>query len=50
MYAVIKTGGKQEKVTEGQRLDVELLGQDVDTEVSFTPILLVDGDTVRRHP
>ncbi len=50
MYAVIKTGGKQEKVTQGQRLDVELLGQDIDTEVSFTPILLVDGDTVIAAP
>ena len=50
MYAVIKTGGKQEKVTEGQRLDVELLGQDVDTEVSFTPILLVDGEDVIATP
>ena len=50
MYAVIKTGGKQEKVTAGQRLDVELLGQDIDTEVSFTPILLVDGDTVIASP
>jgi large subunit ribosomal protein L21 len=50
MYAVIKTGGKQEKVTQGQRLDVELLGQDIDTEVSFTPILLVDGETVVAAP
>ncbi|CAA9239644.1 MAG: LSU ribosomal protein L21p [uncultured Acidimicrobiales bacterium] len=50
MYAVIKTGGKQEKVTQGQRLDVELLGQEVDTEVSFTPILLVDGDRVLAAP
>ena len=50
MYAVIKTGGKQEKVTAGQRLDVELLGQDIDTEVSFTPIRLVDGDTVIAAP
>ena len=50
MYAVIKTGGKQEKVTQGQRLDVELLGQDIDTEVSFTPILLVDGETIVASP
>ncbi len=28
MYAVIRTGGKQARVTEGQRLDVELLGGD----------------------
>ena len=47
MYAVIATGGKQEKVTEGQRLEVELLrGQDEGAEVTFTPILLVDGEDV----
>ncbi|CAN5598420.1 MAG: 50S ribosomal protein L21 [Iamia sp.] len=46
MDAVIKTGGKQYRVTEGQRLEVELLGP-VDTEVELTPILLVDeGDIV----
>src|SRR5918997_1233056 len=50
MYAVIKTGGKQEKVTAGQRLDVELLGQAIDTQGSFPPILLVDGDTVIAAP
>jgi large subunit ribosomal protein L21 len=46
MYAVIRTGGKQEKVAEGQRLDVERLDGDEGAEVSFTPVLLVDGDTV----
>ena len=46
MYAVIRTGGKQERVEQGQRLDVELLGKDEGEEVSFTPVLLVDGDTV----
>jgi large subunit ribosomal protein L21 len=50
MYAVIRTGGKQERVTEGQRLDVELLGKAEGEEVSFTPILLVDGDTVVATP
>ncbi len=46
VYAVIRTGGKQEKVSEGQRLDVELLGKDEGDEVTFAPVLLVDGDTV----
>ena len=46
MYAVIKTGGKQEKVAEGQRVDVELLDGDEGAEVTFTPVMLVDGDTV----
>ncbi len=46
MYAVIRTGGKQSRVIEGQVLDVEKLGVDDGSEVSFTPVLLVDGETV----
>lgn len=46
MYAVIKTGGKQERVAQGERVNVELLGQDEGAEVTFTPVLLVDGETV----
>ena len=49
MYAVINTGGKQSRVAEGDRLDVELLGQD-DGEVTFTPVLLVDGDSILAKP
>ncbi len=43
MYAVIKTGGKQYRVTQGQRLDVERVPGE---EVTFTPVLLVDGENV----
>ena len=43
MYAVIETGGKQYRVEEGQRLDVEKLKGE---EVSLRPVLLVDGDSV----
>ena len=50
MYAVIKTGGKQEKVAEGQRLDVELLGADLGDEVGFDPVLLVDDGQVVAGP
>ena len=50
MYAVIETGGKQERVAEGQTLRVELLGQEEGTEVSFTPVLVVDGETVLATP
>jgi large subunit ribosomal protein L21 len=46
MYAVIATGGKQERVAEGQRLNVELLGAQDGAEVTFTPVLLVDGSDV----
>ncbi len=46
MYAVIKTGGKQYRVTEGQRLDVELLGAEAESEVQLAPVLLIDGDNI----
>jgi large subunit ribosomal protein L21 len=49
MYAVIKTGGKQYRVTEGQTLEVEKLGVS-EGEVNLTPVLLVDGDTVVSAP
>ena len=49
MYAVIKTGGKQYRVEQGQQLQVERLG-DIDSDVELTPILLVDGDTVLSTP
>jgi large subunit ribosomal protein L21 len=50
MYAVIKTGGKQEKVEAGQVLNVEKLGIAVGDEVTLTPVLVVDGDTVLATP
>jgi large subunit ribosomal protein L21 len=46
VYAVIKTGGKQERVEEGQTLAVELLGATEGDEVTFDPVLVVDGETV----
>src|SRR5205085_400887 len=35
---------------EGQRLEVERLGAAVGDDVSFTPLLVVDGDTVLASP
>ncbi|HEX2046748.1 MAG TPA: 50S ribosomal protein L21 [Acidimicrobiales bacterium] len=45
MYAVIKTGGKQYRVSEGQRLEVERVAAD-GGELSFEPLMLVDGRAV----
>ncbi|BDU51024.1 50S ribosomal protein L21 [Haliovirga abyssi] len=44
MYAIIKTGGKQYKVKEGQKLRVEKLPYDVDAEVELTDVLLVSNE------
>ena len=49
MYAVIKTGGKQYRVAEGDRVQVERLGEP-GNEVELTPVLLVDGDTTLATP
>jgi len=46
MYAVIASGGKQEKVTEGQQVELELLKGDEGSDVSLKPVLVVDGDDV----
>ncbi len=46
MYAIIKTGGKQYRVQEGDTVFVEKLAADVDAEVVFDQVLAVinDGD------
>jgi large subunit ribosomal protein L21 len=44
MYAVIKTGGKQYKVTEGDKVRVEKLNAEVDAEVTLEGVLLVSKD------
>jgi large subunit ribosomal protein L21 len=43
MYAVIKTGGKQQKVKAGDVIEVEKIVHDGET-VTFHPILVVDDD------
>ncbi len=50
MYAVIRSGGKQYRVEEGDRLEVEQLGANTDSSVSLTPVLLVDGAAVLATP
>jgi len=45
MYAVIATGGKQYKVSQGDTIDVEKLGVDVGAEVKFDQVLLIGTET-----
>lgn len=47
MYAVIKSGGKQYKVAEGQRLKLEKLPAEEGGKVAFDEVLLlVNGENV----
>jgi large subunit ribosomal protein L21 len=50
MYAVIRTGGKQERVAEGQLVRVERLGVPEGHEVELAPVLVVDGERVLATP
>ncbi len=50
MYAVIASGGKQSRVSEGEQIHIELLDAEQGGEVSLTPVLLVDGDVVLATP
>lgn len=47
MYAVIKTGGKQYRVKEGDILKLEQLTAEVGTSIDFSEVLMVsDGENV----
>jgi large subunit ribosomal protein L21 len=50
MYAVIRVGPSQERVTEGQVVRVDLRAEEVGASIDFQPVLLVDGDTVVAGP
>ena len=46
MYAVILTGGKQYRVSEGDVLDVELLSGNVGDKVEFPVLMTADNGNV----
>ena len=46
MYAIVKTGGKQYRVAEGDVITVEKLDGQPGDAVSLPAVLLVDGDRV----
>jgi large subunit ribosomal protein L21 len=49
MYAIVKTGGKQYKVAEGDVIEVEKLDAQPGAEVALAAILLVDGEKVTHE-
>ena len=44
MYAVIVTGGKQYKVSEGDVLYIEKLDAEADSEITFDEVLVVSNE------
>lgn len=47
MYAIIETGGKQIKVTEGQEITVEKVVGEANDSITFDKVLFVGGDDVK---
>jgi large subunit ribosomal protein L21 len=47
MYAVVRTGGKQYRVKEGDLLKVEKLAQDVGAKVALEVLLVGEGADVK---
>jgi large subunit ribosomal protein L21 len=47
MYAVVKTGGKQYRVKEGDLLKVEKLEQDVGAKIALEVLLVGEGAEVK---
>jgi large subunit ribosomal protein L21 len=47
MFAVIRTGGKQYKVTSGDVLAIEKVAGDVGAELKIGEVLVVGGETVK---
>ena len=46
MYAIVRSGGRQHKVSVGDVLELDLSGDKPGTAVNLQPLLLVDGANV----
>jgi large subunit ribosomal protein L21 len=49
MYAVIKTGGKQQRVTAGDVIEVEFMRHDPGSTVEFQPLIVIDDEGKAHH-
>ena len=47
MYAIIATGGKQYKVSEGDIIDIEKIEGESGTEVTFDKVICIGGDEMK---
>ncbi|MCR5627445.1 MAG: 50S ribosomal protein L21 [Lachnospiraceae bacterium] len=47
MYAIIATGGKQYKVSEGDVIYIEKIDGEAETAVTFDQVLAIGGDSLK---
>ncbi len=46
VYAIVKAGGRQEKVSVGDVVVVDKLAEEIGSSIELQPLMLVDGDTI----
>jgi large subunit ribosomal protein L21 len=46
VYAIVRAGGRQEKVAVGDVLIIDKVGAEAGDSIDLTPLLVVDGSTV----
>ncbi len=46
MYAIVRSGGRQHKVSVGDLIEIDRVSAEAGSSVSLTPLMLVDGDQV----
>ena len=50
MYAIVRAGGRQEKVAVGDVLELDRVGGEAGESLTLPALLLVDGDAVTSDP
>ena len=50
MYAIVKAGGRQEKVEVGETIVVDRIDSATGSTVSFSAVLVVDGASITSDP
>ncbi|MDT0342745.1 50S ribosomal protein L21 [Streptomyces litchfieldiae] len=50
MYAIVRTGGRQQKVSVGDVIEVDRMSSEVGDTVELSALLVVDGETVTSDP
>ena len=46
VYAIVKAGGRQEKVSVGDVVVVDKLAEEIGSSIELQPLMLVDGDSI----
>ena len=47
MYAVVKTGGKQYKVSVGEKLKVEQIPAELDSQIELEVLMIADDENIK---